>query len=276
MGVDRRKLLDYLNSRDEDLRKMELLGPGGQVDERKSSKLEEVAGFCAVILRYVQRHLAKKDCIQVLEFSCGKGYLGFALCGLLEAMLGKGAALVGVDSNPALIAKCRGVAEALGLERYEFVCSRTIDYRSDQHFDLAVSLHACDIATDQAIAKGIELGAELILSVPCCQNQIRGQIRRGHPLTAMTDFGPVRYRLANMLTDVLRAQFLRSAGYHVEMDEIASPRLTPKNLCICARKVRRRARGPRDGDYRMLRDMFHVRPKIETYCPGILSEDGAP
>ena len=141
---------------------------------------------------------------------------------------------------------------------------------------MVIALHACDTATDQAIAKGIELGAKLILSVPCCQNQIRGQIRRGHALTAMTDFGPVRYRLANMLTDVLRAQFLRSAGYHVEIDEIASPRLTPKNLCICARKVRRRTRGPRDGDYRMLRDMFQVRPKIETYCPGILNEDDTP
>jgi len=87
----------------------------------------------------------------------------------------------------------------------------------------------------------------------------------------MTDFGPVRYRLANMLTDVLRAQFLRSAGYHVEMDEIASPRLTPKNLAICARRLRRGLRKRRDAEYRMLRDFFGVRPKIETYCPQVLA-----
>jgi hypothetical protein len=162
------------------------------------------------------------------------------------------------------------VGLALGMDA-EFVCSQTRHYRTDRRFDLVMSLHACDVATDQAIAKGIELGARLILAVPCCQNQIRGQIRDGHPLTAMTEFGPMRYRLADMLTDVLRAQFLHSAGYHVEMDEIGSPRLTPKNLCICAHKVKRRSRKPRDEAYRMLRDLFRVRPSIEDYCPGVVS-----
>lgn len=272
MDLDRKTLLDHLRGRPEELKKMALMGERGQVDANKCDKLEEVAGFCAIILRYVQRYLTKNERVDILEASCGKGYLGLVLCLLIQEFEKKATGLVGIDSNPVLIDDCRLMAEKLGLEA-EFVCGRTLEYRTDRRFDLAVSLHACDTATDQAIAKGIELDTRLILAVPCCQNQIRGQLRNGHPLRGMTDFGPVRYRLANMLTDVLRAQFLRSAGYHVEMDEIASPRLTPKNLCICARKVRRKTGGPRDTDYKTLRDLFQVRPKIEGYCPGVVDGD---
>jgi len=251
---------------------LELLGPTGWSDQRQSSKLEEVAGFCEVILRFADAYLAKRNSIRVLECSCGKSYLGFVLALLLRDAKGKTVSLVGVDSNPALIDKCCAVASRLGLEDARLVCSRTAQFESDEEFDIVVALHACDTATDEAIAKGIQLGAPLILAVPCCQNQIRGQIKTGHPLTAITDFGPARERLANLLTDVLRAQFLRSAGYHVELGEIGSPKLTPKNLCICARKVKRRTKRPRSDDYRMLRDLFNVRPKIEALCPGVLDE----
>jgi len=243
------------------------------MDSRKASKLEEVAGFCAIILRYVGRFLAKKQHLQILECSCGKSYLGLTLLLLLRDLESRGAGLVGVDSNPALIERSRGVAQALGLESARFVCEKNLRWQPGREVDLALALHACDTATDEAIAKGIQAGASLILVVPCCQNQIRGQISSGHPLEAMTDFGLARYRLASLLTDVLRAQFLRSAGYHVEMDEIGPPKLTPKNLCICARKVKRPARGPRDREYRLLRDLFGVRPKIEQYCPGVVPTD---
>ena len=271
--MDRRETLAYLRSRSEVLRKLELLGPAGQGDKRKAFKLEEVAGFSAIILQYLRQFPTGTGCVRILECSCGKSYLGFALVLLLRDLHRQKATLLGIDSNPALTDRCRELATGLELEDAEFVCSRTVDFHTDREFDLLVALHACDTATDEAIAKGIQLDVPLILAVPCCQNQIRGQIKSGHPLVAMTDFGPVRYRLANLLTDVLRAQFLRSAGYHVEMDEIGSPRLTPKNLCICARKVKRRIRTSRDKEYKMLRDFFQVRPKIETLCPDVISKE---
>ncbi len=265
-------LLNHLQGNENLLKAIGLCGPAGQTDRRKVKKLMEVAGFCEIILTYVRRSLAGQDCVRVVEFSCGKSYLGIVLVLLLRDLLQKEAELVGVDVNADLVAKCRRVAASLGLENVRFVAGRTLEFRSDGGFDLAVALHACDTATDEAIAKGIQLGVPVILTVPCCQNQIRGQIKSGHPLTAMTEFGPIRYRLANLLTDVLRAQFLRSAGYHVEMLEIGSPRLTPKNLCICARKVKRATKPGRDRGYRMLRSFFDVRPKVERFCPGVLSE----
>jgi hypothetical protein len=270
--VERSELERYLLAREDLLRALALMGPNGQVDGRKAKKLGEVAGFCEVILRYVRQFLAGKDTLRVAEFSCGKSYLGLVLVLLLRELEGRAVSLVGSDRNADLVEHCRHVADEIGLGDAEFVACRTRDFAVEGGFDLALALHACDTATDEAIAKGIEIGARLILTVPCCQNQIRGQIKTGHGLTGMTDFGPIRYRLANMLTDVLRAQFLRSAGYHVEMVEIGSPRLTPKNLCICARKSKRAGRAPRDADYRALKAFFGVRPEIEKLCPGVIRE----
>ena len=269
----RTELHRYLRAKDDLLQAVELVGSAGQMDERKAKKLGEIAGFCELILTYVDRFPACRQALRVVEFSCGKSYLGIVLVVLLRELAQTEAQLIGVDVNPALVAKCERVAAAAGIRDARFVASRTLEFGDEGPFDLAVALHACDTATDEAIAKGIELAVPLILAVPCCQNQIRGQIKAGHPLLAMTEFGPIRYRLANMLTDVLRAQFLRSAGYVVELQEIASPRLTPKNLCICARRLKRGAAGRRDAGYRALREFFGVRPALERMCPGVVPRE---
>ncbi len=269
---ERADLLQWLLANQALLEAIELAGPEGRRGERQSKKLGEVVGFCQLIVKWVRQFLPERETVRVVEFSCGKSYLGIVLALALSEREGRGAELVGVDVNADLIDKCRRVADSAGLERARFVASRTLDFAAEEAFDVAVALHACDTATDEAIARGIQIGAPLILAVPCCQNQIRGQIKRGHPLTGMTDFGPIRYRLANMLTDVLRAQFLRAAGYHVQMQEIGSPRLTPKNLCICARKLRHPRRRRRDEQYLRLKELFGVKPKIEAFCPGVVGQ----
>jgi hypothetical protein len=271
--VEEPDLLSHLASNTDLLRAIELLGPGDRSGTRKSKKLQEVAGFCETILRYVRRFLAAEDELRVVEFSCGKSYVGIVLALLLRDLEGKRVQLVGIDSNVALIEKCERLAGQAGVDDARFVAAASRRFDDEGQVDVALALHACDTATDEAIGKGIQLGARLVMVVPCCQNQIRGQIRAGHALTAMTEFGPVRYALANLLTDALRAQFLRSAGYQVEMVEIASPRLTPKNLCICARKSKRGGGQRRSEGYRALRSFFGVRPKLEALCPGVVPPD---
>lgn len=266
--------LDCLLADEGLLKNIELVGPHGGTDARKDKKLREVAGFCDVILHYVRKFLPKKERLRVLECSCGKSYLGIALAVVLRRLEDKETDLVGVDINQELVEKCRRLAGDVGLEHVRYVAGRSVQFQSEEEFDLVLALHACDTATDEAIAKGIDLGARLIMAVPCCQNQIRGQIKSGHPLTAMTEFGPVRYRLANLLTDVLRAQFLQGAGYYVEMQEIGSPRLTPKNLCICARKTRSGPSRSRAENYVDLKELFGVKPAVERLCPGVLERHG--
>ena len=122
----------------------------------------------------------------------------------------------------------------------EFVESKIIDYHPSKKIDVVLALHTCDTATDEANAQGIYLGAKYIVVVPCCQNQIRSQLKKNHSLTALTEFGLLRYRFANDLTDALRSQFLKGHGYSVELKEITSTRTTPKNLIIVARKQKKK------------------------------------
>jgi len=177
--LDSKRILEHLMGRTEDLRKMEILTASGRLDERGSQKVQEVAGFCAVVLRYVEQFLGKRERIEILECSCGKSYVGFALQMLLREFLNRPSGLVGVDSNPVLVQKCRELAGSLGREGAEFVCSRTLAYTAQRKFDLVVALHACDIATDQAIAKGIELGAHLILTVRAARTRFAGRYAPG-------------------------------------------------------------------------------------------------
>ncbi len=271
--MDRAEIRKWLQNRPDLLEAVELQGPKGQAGERKNKKLKEVAGFCEIILRYVRKWQADTDPLRVLESSCGKSYLGLLLKLLLEEVRGQSVKLTGNDVDEELVEKCRQVASEAGVEEARYLAARTLEAAEGETFDLLISLHACDTATDEAIARGIQLEVPLILAVPCCQNQIRGQIKGGGTLEGITQFGPARYRLANLLTDSLRAQFLRSAGYEVQMDEITSPRVTPKNLCICARKIRNPSSSRRDRRYRQLRDFFGVRPAVEKFCPDVLNRE---
>ncbi len=268
--MNRKEIMSYMRCREDILKDMDLMGPKGQLDIKKNEKLEEIVGFGEIIIRYLNKFPIKKNTLTVLECSCGKSYLGFILSLLLPKACRKKVNLVGVDYNPDLIERCERLSQKLRLAESHFFCRRILDFKPQTDIDLVVSLHACDTATDEALVQGIRCGAGFVHAVPCCQNQIRGQIKDGHPLDMLTQYGPARYRMANLLTDTLRAEFMRAAGYHVEMGEIGSPKLTPKNLCLSARKVRRKYKGRRDIGYRHLKDLFNVKTAIEKMCPEVL------
>ncbi|MBM4043530.1 MAG: SAM-dependent methyltransferase [Planctomycetes bacterium] len=262
---DRAELLRRLEASEKMLTAIGLRSPSGFYDRRHAKKLEEVLGFSEQVLAVVADAFADKAPV-ILDCSCGKSYLSFVLNYLLADVLGKQCSFIGTDTNPKLIARCDEIRAALGFENMEFHRARTIEFMPGRPVDIVLALHACDTATDEAIAKGIQLGARYILVVPCCQNQIRGQIKAGHPLVNLTEFGPIRYALANLLTDALRALFLRGAGYDVKLNEIVPPKLTPKNIMILARRMKKPRRSGM-ADYERLRDFFDVHPRIEDCFP---------
>lgn len=205
----------------------------------KQKKLYEIIGFCEHLFKAISNYSKKKELV-FLECSCGKSYLAFAINYLLNNACGDiKSFFFGIDINKNLIDKCNKIKILLGCSNMEFIEGSTINYMPDRQVDAVIALHACDTATDEAIAKGIEIGAKFIIVVPCCQNQIRSRLKREHPLTALTDFGLLRYRFADLLTDALRSQFLRGNGYSVELKEITTTCVTPKNLIIIARKKKR-------------------------------------
>lgn len=279
--MDRQAVIDLLLASPELMQQIGLLTKSGHPDRKKLKKYNEVAGFVEQVVRILPDLPADRPCV-FLECSCGKSYLSLVLDHVLREHFGREAYFIGVDSNPRLVEKCAEVQAALGRTNMAFCCSRTIEFeiaevewpeglgQHEPSVDVTLALHACDTATDEAIAKGVQLRSSYVLTVPCCQNQIRGQVKTGHALTGITEFGPLRYHFANILTEALRALILRGAGYDVSMLEIVPPTVTPKNVMILARKIKRT---PKRGieDYLKLRDFFQVRPKLEKLLPGVVA-----
>ncbi len=169
--------------------------------------------------------------LRIADMGCGKGYLTFATA----ALLGDTAEVLGVERRPDLVDLCNKLARANGLTRLSF---ETGDIAPDRTtpLDVLIALHACDTATDDAIAAGINSGARLIVLSPCCHKEIRRQLTAPPILADALSHGIFQERQAEFVTDALRAQLLECAGYHTKVFEFISPDHTAKNLMIAAIK----------------------------------------
>lgn len=232
-------------------------------DGREIKKFNEVIGFCEQIVRVIGTYPLDKEVV-FLDCSCGKSYLSFALNFVLSKRFAIKTYFYGVDTNKILIEKCDQIREILGYSNMYFTSARIIDVEPEKPVDIVIALHACDVATDEAIAKGIKLAAKYIIVVPCCENQIRSRLKVGHPLVDLTDFGLLRYRFADILTEALRAQFLSGAGYYVKLVEVISPKFTPKNLMIIARRKKGNKKYNLD-KYKKLDEMFNTEFILKNY-----------
>jgi hypothetical protein len=239
----------------------------GLLKKDMSKKINEIAGFCEQILKVVRKNYNKKKEIVFLECSCGKSYLSFVLSYIFEKESSATPFFIGVDTNGELIQRCEKIRIALGFENMVFKHGRTIDFFSDKKIDVVIALHACNTATDEAIAKGIKFGAKNIMVVPCCYGQLLSQIKDNHPMTGVTQFGLLRYKFADILTDALRSQFLLGNGYFVDLLEIVPPKLTPKNVLISARKIKSKNNRSLEG-YNQLSNMFNTNLSLEEYFDG--------
>ncbi|MCP5003742.1 MAG: SAM-dependent methyltransferase [Planctomycetes bacterium] len=235
--LNKLEIRNILNDSSDLIKYIGMQGKDGFLKKGMEKKFNEIVGFSEKILTVVKKFQKKKE-IVFLECSCGKSYLSFVLNYILSFKLRIRAVFYGVDTNEELIRKCDEACRVLGFSNMNFRTAKTIDFELDSQVDIVIALHACDTATDEAIVKGIKLDAQQIMVVPCCQGQVRSQIKKEHPLSSITQFGLLRYKFANILTDALRAQFLLGSGYFVELFEIVSPRLSPKNILISARKIK--------------------------------------
>ena len=169
----------------------------------------------------------------MVDMGCGKGYLTFGLWQLWHRVWGLPGRIIGVDARQDLVEKSNALAESLGASDLRFVRG-TINYATLPDARVLIALHACDTATDNAILRGIDMGAELILVAPCCQKELRPQLGRPDPLAPVLRHGIMAERMAEWTTDGLRALFLEWAGYRTKVLEFVSSEHTPKNLMIAA------------------------------------------
>lgn len=227
-------------ARDEFLQAIGLADAQGRIRPSMGAKYRQVNQFLGVIEQVVgegalaQRPLAQGP-LRLLDCGCGSAYLTFAAYHHLNHTLGREAHLVGVDVNPATTAPLRELADRLGWAEISFRVSTIAALELDEPPDLVLSLHACDTATDEAIARGILWGSPAILAAPCCQHELHHQLRE--PLyRPVLRHGILRERLADLLTDAFRAQLLRIMGYRADVFEFVSPEHTAKNLLIRAQR----------------------------------------
>lgn len=207
------------------------------------------------------------DPLLIVDLGCGHAYLTFAAHQYLKA-IGIPIKVTGIDVRTASRDRNNEIAQRLGI-------TSTIDFRAEeiaatttQQADVAIALHACDTATDDAIAWAVNGGAKLLLIAPCCHHDIQSQmIESPEPWGALTKYGLMKERLGDLLTDSLRAQILRIAGYRVEIIEFIAGEHTPRNLMIRAVKTEASADSLDIARYRELCSQWKIKPVLEDKLP---------
>lgn len=206
------------------------------------------------------------DEITILDFGCGKSYLTFILYYYFAVKRGIKATIIGYDLKADVVERCNAIAKKYGYDRLRFyVADVTRDVLYDEHVDMLVTLHACDVATDYALDYAVKHGVKHIFSVPCCQHEINSQIKKGGELDIFLRHGIIKERMSALLTDSIRAAVLEDMGYSVDLIEFIDFDHSPKNIMI--RAVRDRGRGSVNIDRaRALADRYGFRQTLLELC----------
>lgn len=212
--------------------KLGVMTPEGRVVKAKYDKFRQINRFLEFI-EDICPVLEKDRELTMIDFGCGKSYLTFAIYYYLHELRGYNLRIIGLDLKEDVIAHCSALAAEFGYDKLHFLTGDIADYEGVEQVDLVVTLHACDTATDFALAKAVSWNAKAILSVPCCQHELNGQIKN-EILQPVLKYGLLKERMAALITDGLRAGLLEQAGYQVQVLEFIDMEHTPKNILIRA------------------------------------------
>ena len=209
----------------------------GSIRSDARDKWKQINKFVEILSGlYESSDLKGRDSISVVDMGSGKGYLTFSAYDHLVG-LGSGVNVTGVESRPYLIELCNQVARAGAYDELNFVPSTIADFQADE-IDILIALHACDIATDDALYKGIAGGASIIVAAPCCHHEIKAQMRSPELLAGILKHSVMHERTAETLTDGLRSLLLEREGYKTKMFEFVSTEHTPKNNMLVATRAK--------------------------------------
>ena len=208
----------------------------GVVYKNAQDKFRQINKYIEILDGLI-KELPPRDCLRIVDMGAGKGYLTFALYDYLTHTLKLNAEVVGVEFRRELVAQCNDIAQATQFKDLRFVEGSIADYDC-AGADVVIALHACDTATDDAIAKAVKAGAALIVVAPCCHKQIRRAITRTPDgLAFLMKHGTYTERMSEMVTDGMRAQLMELSGYRTKLFEFISDAHTPKNVMIVATKL---------------------------------------
>ena len=273
----------------------------GKIKADMVPKFRQINEFLRVIERAVAGLGPTEGAIRIVDCGCGSAYLTFAAHHYLAHVKGLPACLTGIDADPDLIARCRKLREDLtgrcrtrpargtvlesptsgalarpvGWADIEFHPCRIAEYSPPSPPDIVVSLHACDTATDDAIAQGVRWASRLILAAPCCQDELHEQFSIApSAMRGILRHNVLRQRLADLVTDALRAAALRVMGYRARVFEFISPEHTARNLMIEAERITGAdpGRAAAVAEYQELKRFWNVTPFIEKTMGALFQE----
>ena len=216
------------------LKKLGISSSDGRVHDKKQGKFRQINRFLEHIENIYPRLPAEGE-IKIYDLCCGKSYLSFAVYHYLTEIKGRRVYLYGADLKRDVILWCDSLAKELGYVGMRFEVGDISKIVPDEKPDMVISLHACDIATDIVLDTAIRLGAEIILSTPCCHRYLNGKVVAGE-LDFITRYPHLSGKLCEAITDALRLARLRANGYNVMALELTDPENTPKNTLIKAIK----------------------------------------
>ena len=245
----------------------------GRVRASMRGKYDQVNEFLKVVEDVLKDR--KEHKLHVVDCGCGKAYLTLSLYFYLTQALGySDVRVAGVDRREDVVRAAEKMAAELDVsDKVVFVARDLHDLASAADFgdsfspDMAISLHACDTATDEAIARGIEWKCRYIVSAPCCQHELQKSV--GGPnadaaFAGVLRHGILRERLCDILTDAFRAMILRVLGFKTQVVEFVSPDATARNILLRAEYGAKPGQAGPVSDYLNLRDYWHVTPWLET------------
>ncbi|HWL08025.1 MAG TPA: SAM-dependent methyltransferase [Planctomicrobium sp.] len=237
------------------LTELDVMTLDGQVKPSRQKKFRQINRYLEMVNDIVDE-LPKEGTLRIVDFGCGLSYLTFALHHLFQVILKRDVEMLGIDQNSHVIERCQAIAGKLQLPGITFR-SALIQSAADLGSpDLTVSLHACDTATDHALAFSVGAGAKVILAAPCCQHELSTLIQ-ALAIEGMLRYGVIKERISALATDSLRAAALEAAGYRTQILEFIELEHTPKNLLIRAVK-RTQPADPQEKRYTELKAFLGV------------------
>lgn len=273
----------------------------GKIVRTKMDKFRQINRF----LEFIEDVLPQLDRdreLTILDFGCGKSYLTFAMYYFLHELRKYDIRIIGLDLKKDVIRHCSELGKKYGYEKLTFLEGDIADYEGVNQVDMVVTLHACDTATDYALAKAIGWNAKVILSVPCCQHELNGQFgqtgresdkscrsdekcrtgetcrtgiagtQRNQVLAPVMDYGLLRERFAALMTDGLRAKYLEREGYETQVLEFIDMEHTPKNILLRAVK-RGRRNETAVGEIRRCEEFLQVQPTLGRLLDAVGEEN---
>lgn len=258
----------------------------GRIRASMRGKYDQVNEFLKAIKETLQGHVPGDEAFTFVDCGCGKAYLTVAAYFFLTRTLGfKSVKVTGIDRRADVVAAARKIAESLDVaDDVSFVEADLSEVELSalgvERVDMVVSLHACDTATDEALARGVEWKARYILSAPCCQHELQRELGRaggrangpGAEFAGLLRQSILRERLCDILTDSFRAMIMRILGFKTQVVEFVSSEATARNIMLrCEYAVKPGQPGP-TGEYLQLRDYWKVTPWLESRLSKMLAK----